>query len=153
LTLTATPSTIIAGQTTILAWLSTNTTSCTASGGWSGAQPLLGELVVATASTTTYTLTCTGPSGSTAKSVTVTVDGGPASLTLTWDDNAGGTAIVKVERKTEPAGAYEQIAATSTGATTYVDTTPFKGTTYCYRVRASNANGDSGYSNEACKAP
>jgi hypothetical protein len=148
--LTATPATINAGQSTTLAWSSTNATSCTASGGWSGAQPLTGELIVLTASTATYTLTCTGAGGSTARSVTVTVTGGPAQLTLSWVDNAGGTALFKIERKTGVSGTYAQIATTGPGAIGYVDATTATGTTYCYRVRASNANGDSDYSNEAC---
>ena len=151
--LTATPTTINAGQSTTLTWSSTNATGCTATGGWSGAQLLSGELVVATTSTATYVLTCIGVGGSTAKSVTVTVIGGPAQLSLTWVDNADGTARVKVERKTGTSGTYGQIAMTSVGATEYVDTTPVTGTTYCYRVRASNVNGDSDYSNEACKVP
>jgi hypothetical protein len=58
-----------------------------------------------------------------------------------------------VERKTGPAGTYAPIATTGTGATTYVDSTVVAGTTYCYRVRASNVSGDSGYSNEACGLP
>jgi hypothetical protein len=151
--LTATPTTIAAGQSTTLAWSSTNAASCTATGGWSGAQPLSGELVVLTASTATYTLTCAGAGGSAAKSVTVTVIGGPARLTLTWVDNAAGTAIFKIERKTQAAGTYAQIATTGAGAVEYVDATPATGTTYCYRVRAANANGNSDYSNEACATP
>jgi hypothetical protein len=151
--LTATPTTIAAGQSTTLAWSSTNAASCTATGGWSGAQPLSGELVVLTASTATYTLTCAGAGGSAAKSVTVTVIGGPARLTLTWVDNAAGTAIFKIERKTQAAGTYAQIATTGAGAVQYVDATPATGTTYCYRVRAANANGNSDYSNEACATP
>jgi hypothetical protein len=148
--LSANPTTINAGQSTTLAWSSTNATSCTASGGWGGAQPLAGELIVLTASTATYTLTCTGAGGSTARSVTVTVTGGPAQLTLSWVDNAGGTALFKIERKTGVSGTYAQIATTGPGAIGYVDATTATGTTYCYRVRASNANGDSDYSNEAC---
>jgi len=58
-----------------------------------------------------------------------------------------------VERKTGPTGTYAPIATTGTGATTYVDSTVVAGTTYCYRVRASNALGGSGYSNEACGLP
>jgi hypothetical protein len=73
-----------------------------------------------------------------------------AQLTATWTDNAGGTAQFRVERKTGTAGAYSQIAITATGATSHVDTAIAAGTTYCYRVRASNAAGDSAYSNEAC---
>jgi hypothetical protein len=55
-----------------------------------------------------------------------------------------------VERKTETTGAYAWIAATGTGITTYTDSTVVVGTTYCYRVQASNASGNSDYSNEAC---
>jgi hypothetical protein len=151
--LTATPATVNAGQSTTLAWSATNATSCAASGGWTGGQPLAGELIVLTASTATYTLTCTGAGGSTAKSVTVTVIGGPAQLTLSWVDNAAGTASFKIERKTGGSGTYAQIVTTGVGAIGYVDATTITGTTYCYRVRASNANGDSDYSNEACGTP
>src|SRR5262252_11197798 len=76
-----------------------------------------------------------------------------ARLTLTWMDNAGGTANFIVERKAGAGGAYASIARTSTGITTYVDTTVTAGTTYCYRVKAFNASGESGYSDEACAAP
>ncbi|MGH7334994.1 MAG: fibronectin type III domain-containing protein [Candidatus Rokuibacteriota bacterium] len=108
---------------------------------------------MSTVSTATYTLTCMGAGGSTAQSVTVTVASGPAQLTLTWVDNAAGAAFFKVERKAGAAGTYAQLATTGAGVTEYLDTTPVTGTTYCYRVRASNAGGDSGYSNEACKTP
>ncbi len=63
-----------------------------------------------------------------------------AQLTLNWVDNSGGVANFIVERKTGTTGAYARIATTAIGITTY-----------CYRVKASNALGDSGYSNEACK--
>jgi len=75
----------------------------------------------------------------------------PARLTLDWLDNAGGTANFIVERKTGTTGAYARIATTAIGITTYTDSTVAAGTTYCYRVKASSALGDSGYSNEACK--
>ena len=74
-----------------------------------------------------------------------------AQLTATWTDNANGTAFFKVERKTGTTGTYTQIGTTPTGVTTYVDSTLATGTTYCYRVRASNSFGDSPYSNEACR--
>ena len=150
--LTANPIIIDPGQATTLTWSSTNATGCTASGGWTGAQPLSGEVDAFTTATKTYTLTCTGPGGSAAKSVTVTVRTGPTQLTLTWVDNAGN-AFFKIERKTGGNGTFGQIATTGLGAVSYVDTTPVTGSTYCYRVRASNANGDSGYSNEACATP
>ena len=73
-----------------------------------------------------------------------------ATLTLSWMDNAAGTAMFKVERKTGTTGTYTLIGTTGTGIETYADSTVSVGTTYCYRVKASNAFGDSGYSNEAC---
>ena len=72
--LTASPSTVEAGDTTTLAWTSVNATSCAATGGWSGAQPLLGSATSAHLNaSTTYTLVCVGPAGGAAQSVTVTV--------------------------------------------------------------------------------
>ena len=73
-----------------------------------------------------------------------------AHLTLDWVDNAGGTANFIIERRTGTTGTYAWIATTSPGITTYTDSAVVAGTTYCYRVKASNAFGDSGYSNEAC---
>jgi hypothetical protein len=73
-----------------------------------------------------------------------------ARLTLDWVDNAGGIANFIIERKTGTTGTYARIATTSMGITTYTDSAVVAGTTYCYRVKASNASGESGYSNEAC---
>jgi hypothetical protein len=74
-----------------------------------------------------------------------------AQLTLQWVDN-DGTSTFKVERKTGTGGSYAQIATTATGATGYTDTSVAVNTTYCYRVKASNAAGDSAYSNESCNS-
>jgi List-Bact-rpt repeat protein len=76
-----------------------------------------------------------------------------AQLTLTWVDNAGGTASFSVERKTVSSGftgTYAQIGTTAMGVTTYVDSAVVAATTYCYRVMAFNTDGNSDYSNEAC---
>jgi hypothetical protein len=64
-------------------------------------------------------------------------------------DNSDGTASFKVERKTGTTGTYAQIAMTGAGITTYGDSTVVGGTTYCYRVRASNSAGDSIYSKQS----
>ena len=66
-------------SSTALTWSSSNATSCTASGGWSGAQPLSGTQSTGNlTSNQTYTLTCTGPGGSTSASTTVVVGSPPA---------------------------------------------------------------------------
>jgi hypothetical protein len=75
-----------------------------------------------------------------------------AQLTRDWVDNAGGTANFVVERKTGSTGTYARIATTGIGVITYTDSTVVAGITYCYRVKASNALGESSYSNEACKS-
>ena len=75
-----------------------------------------------------------------------------AQLTLTWANNNVDPVWFSVERSTGGPGAYAPLATTGTGVTTYADATVVAGTTYCYRVRASDTAGDSGYSNEACGA-
>jgi hypothetical protein len=76
--------------------------------------------------------------------------GRTAQFTLTWVDNSGGTAHFIIERKTGMTGTYVPIVKTGTGITTYTDPAVSAGTAYCYRVKALNASGESGYSNEAC---
>ncbi len=94
---TATPSTVVAGNSSTLAWDSTDATSCTASGGWTGAKSLDGTEVVSPGATTNYVLTCVNGANSVVKDVTVTVTPAPVAPTLTLvktlvkDD--GGTAV------------------------------------------------------------
>ena len=89
----------------------------------------------------------------------ITPIGVPSSLTavaasstqtnLSWTDNATNETAFKIERKTGATGTYAQIATTGANVVTYSDTGLTSNTTYYYRVRATNASGDSGYSNEA----
>jgi hypothetical protein len=85
--LSATPSSVISGNSSTLSWTSANATACTASGGWSGSKSANGsEVRPNLTATATYTLTCTGSGGSAAQSVTVTVNPAPmptVSLTAT----------------------------------------------------------------------
>jgi hypothetical protein len=73
--LTATPTAVSAGSSAMLSWSSTGATACTASGGWSGSQPVSssGTAVGPLSATTTYTLQCTGLGGSASASATVAV--------------------------------------------------------------------------------
>ena len=79
-TLTASPTTVVAGGTTTLSWTTADATSCTASGGNWTSSPAIGSGMVAivVAATTTYTLNCSGPGGATAQSVTVTATPAPS---------------------------------------------------------------------------
>jgi hypothetical protein len=66
--------TVSSGSTVDLIWSSQNATSCTATGGWSGHQAVSGTATSAPlTANTTFTLSCTGPGGTTSQSVTVTV--------------------------------------------------------------------------------
>jgi uncharacterized protein (TIGR03118 family) len=64
-TMSASPTSITAGQSATLRWSSTQAASCTASGAWSGSQAAMGSQPVTptTSGSVTYTLTCTGASG------------------------------------------------------------------------------------------
>ncbi|MBI4080183.1 MAG: hypothetical protein HY430_00240 [Candidatus Levybacteria bacterium] len=74
MTFTANPTTIGANSASTLTWTTTNATSCTASGGWAGSKATSGSQSTGLlTSSKVFTLTCTGPGGSTTKSVTVTV--------------------------------------------------------------------------------
>ena len=90
-TLTSSVASAAAGAGITLNFSSTNATSCTASGGWTGNEPTSASTASETLSaTTTYTLTCTGPGGTAAKSVTVTAtaaagkSGGGGALGPDW---------------------------------------------------------------------
>ncbi|MEO1575474.1 MAG: hypothetical protein AAFU65_11010, partial [Pseudomonadota bacterium] len=101
LSFTALPATVDSGDSSTLSWSTTDATSCTASGDWSGLRGTSGsESTGALTSNGSYTLACTGPGGSVSDTVTVTVNSVPAptlsfsaspttvmsgdSSTLTW---------------------------------------------------------------------
>jgi hypothetical protein len=105
LSFTANPLQVAANGTSTLQWSSTNATGCTASSGWSGAEPTSGSVISAPlTATTTFTLTCSGAGGSTTQSVTVTV-APPPTVTLT----ASPTSVAS--------GATTELTWSSTNAT------------------------------------
>lgn len=73
-----------------------------------------------------------------------------AQLQLSWTDNSNNEDGFWIERKAGVAGTYGLISATGTNVTSYIDTGLLDASTYCYRVRAFNGGGTSGYSNESC---
>jgi len=75
-----------------------------------------------------------------------------SSISLAWTDNSVNESGFKVERSTDGT-TFAQVAVTGVNATTFTDAGLVAGTKYWYRVRATNALGDSSYSNQAATTP
>jgi hypothetical protein len=73
-----------------------------------------------------------------------------AQLRLSWIDNSNNEDGFEIERKIGENGTFAQIASQGANFNFYSDGNLMPGTPYCYRVRAFNAFGNSGYTNEAC---
>jgi hypothetical protein len=94
--LTANPTSITSGSSSTLSWNSTNATSCTASGAWSGSKATSGTQSVSPTSTSTYNLSCTGTGGTANASATVTVgttSGPPAITSISPTSGPIGTQV------------------------------------------------------------
>ena len=73
--LSASPTTVNSGQATTLSWTSSNATTCSASGAWSGDKPTAGSaLSEPLTATSTFTLACSGAHGADLDSVSVVVN-------------------------------------------------------------------------------
>jgi len=69
---------------------------------------------------------------------------------LAWQAHGGNPTAIVVERRVEDGsthGNWERIAKLSSTATEYGDSSVKKGQHLAYRVRATNAEGESAYSN------
>jgi subtilisin family serine protease len=85
-----------------------------------------------------------GPSG------LVATAAGASQINLAWTDNSTDETSFKIERCTGSGCTdFAQIATAGTNVSNYSNTGLSPSTTYEYRVRASNAGGDSPYSNTA----
>src|SRR5262245_593681 len=70
--LSADPTSVSWGEAFTLTWSSTNSTSCSGTGAWSGPKPTSGsETSAALSASATFTLTCMGPGGNDTRSVTI----------------------------------------------------------------------------------
>ena len=110
ISISAQPGTITAGSSATLTWASTDATSCTASGGWSGTRPTSGSASTGPLSSpgTTFMLTCSGPGGSSSGQVTVYVSGpnNPPVADAGADQStlAGATVTLSGARSSDPGG-------------------------------------------------
>ena len=120
LTLSADKSSVASGGSVLLTWNSTDATSCTASGDWSGSRNVddtqtQSNITVAK----TYTLTCTGTGGSVSRTVAVTLEvvvpppPAPAAPTLTLTSDK--TTVASGGSATLTWNAVNATACTATG--------------------------------------
>ncbi len=97
MSLSASSTNVSQGDSTTLNWSSTNATSCTASGDWSGTKATSGsETFNALTEDQVFTLSCSGNGGSVYESVSVTVQPAPAptvSLSASSTNVSQGGAI------------------------------------------------------------
>jgi Fibronectin type III domain len=91
----------------------------------------------------------TAPAGPPTAPVNLAASAASSSqINLTWTNTSTTQTGVKIERSTDNV-TFTQIAIAGATAASYQDTGLSASTTYSYRVRATNAAGDSAYSNVA----
>ena len=77
-----------------------------------------------------------------------------SQVNLNWTDNSMSETAYLIERKATSSGNYSQIGSVGMNVQSYTDTYNFaSGTTYYYRVRATNGTIYSGYSNQSHVKP
>ena len=106
---TADPTAVPSGGTSQLSWNSPNATSCSASGGWTGAKGATGnETVGPISASTDFVLSCSGSSGATTiRTVTVAVAGTTEPPSIAISANPNPVAL----------NGYTTLEWTTTGAT------------------------------------
>jgi uncharacterized cupredoxin-like copper-binding protein len=151
-TLQATPASIVTGGSATLTWSSLNATSCTGTN--FTPTGTAGSLAVTPTQTTTYTLACTGPGGTTTREATVTVGAipdttaptvpgtftgtvaSPTRVDLSWIVSTDNVGVTRYEVYRDGA------VLASTINPIYSDTTVSAGHSYVYKVRAYDAAGN-----------
>jgi len=130
LSFTASPSTVSQNGLTTLDWSSTDVTSCTASGDWSGNKAATGsETINASTIDSQYTLTCSGVGGTVNDTVNVTVvlnNNGTALLSWTPPtENTDGSSLTdlvgyKIRYGVSPGSYSDTITINNPGLTSYL---------------------------------
>ncbi len=106
-TIAVSPTSITVGQSATVTWSSTNASSCTASGAWSGAEATSGTMSVTPSSSgaASYTLACSGAGGTANGTASLTVAAAPVGS----GGKSGGGAM----------GLWELVALSLLGAAAY----------------------------------
>ncbi len=155
-TISTNPISVTFGGSTILTWASTNASSCSASGGWTGTKATSGTQTFSNLSVNqTYTLQCSGTGGSATQSASVAVTGSaPDTTAPTAPSGLSGSAISQTQisltwtASTDAVGVtgYRVLrGATQVGTpsgTSYSDSGLTAATQYTYTVKAIDAAGN-----------
>ncbi len=119
--LSANPTTVDSGGSSTVTWSSTNATTCTASGAWSGERATNGsEERAAISATSTFTLGCTGLGGSAERTVAVVVRAqGALDCGGSWPGDEETTTITTWPYRdcfvTNPVGARTRVTLNNGG--------------------------------------
>jgi hypothetical protein len=143
------------GQQTTLTWSSSNVTSCTASGGWTGARGTSGsEAVGPIQNDTTYQLSCTGSGGNALAMTTVSLRLARLSWTAPTQNTDGSPITDLAGYKVfwgQSSRSYSQNAPVNGASNTSYDAPLSPGTWYFAVKAVNNANDESAYSGEVSK--
>ncbi|MVM39318.1 hypothetical protein GO730_20040 [Spirosoma sp. HMF3257] len=73
-----------------------------------------------------------------------------SQINLTWADLSTNESGFEIERSNSATATFTKVGEVPANATTYEDKNLADNTQYCYRIRAKNAAGNSGYTDPAC---
>ena len=161
ISLTASPTMILPGETATLNWNSTNANQVIIDSGI-GDVALNGSYDVSPQTTTKYTISAYGLGGVNFAYITINVEETPsAPNSLTSEYIAGDIIKTQWVSPQEPVNEYRVYRRTSTTAydgrffstatEQYEDSNVQPNTLYCYQVSAVNRSGESPVSNETCE--
>jgi hypothetical protein len=138
--ITAAPSVVPSGSNTVISWVSSNATSCSAVGGWTSSTAVNNSVTVGPINNTTkYTLTCTGAAYSVTTSTIVQVSDAPGTCVP-----AAGATTCAVTLYNIPDPAFSGISAPLATVVTVTDNLTGVSSTESYAIGASiydNVNG------------
>jgi len=161
LSFSASPSTVTQNGSTILEWSSTDVTSCTASGDWSGTKNATGsETIIVSTVDSQYALTCNGAGGDVNDTVNVTVvlnNNGTALLSWTPPtENTDSSPLTdlagyKIHYGTSPGSYSDTITINNPGLTSYLVENLASADWYFVMTSFNSTEIESSYSSEVSK--
>lgn len=78
------------------------------------------------------------------------VSTGASTIDLGWTDASDNEAVFRIERALNSTGPFSEIGTTGPNVVVFTDNGRTEQTEYCYQVRATNAEGTSGFTAVSC---